>query len=142
MPTRLIDGEALWSSDRVKSLKNPTHRLAYVLWLPLAEANGVCELNVHAVRAKVYGFLLPDTLAFSVLETVHAFIDAGLLKLWKQDGKLWAYFVGIDDRLPNEKHMERYKHLPPNPPTFDSSSRKYNPGYMKNLATSSFERGQ
>jgi hypothetical protein len=54
-----------------------------------------------------------------ISEVLTRFEEAGLLQMWVQDGKTWAYFVGIEKsgRLPSGEHLKRYKNLPPGPPS-------------------------
>jgi hypothetical protein len=116
MPKRIVDGDALWLSEKVRNL--PTeYRLHYANWLPLAEANGVFEADIHRIRARVYSYLLPDISSDDVRDILRAFTEAGLVKIWQEDNKNWGYFVGIEKpgRLPALGHLSRYKNLPPSP---------------------------
>jgi len=122
MPKRVIDGDALWLSEKVKKLPEK-YRLHYANWLPLAEANGVFEADIDRIHTKVYAFLCPSINRQSVKTLLHLLVQVGLLKIWSEDGKTWGYFVGIEKpgRLPSIKHLERYSNLPPNPPIEDDS---------------------
>src|SRR5258708_5544261 len=79
MPKRQIDGEALWKSGKVKTLKENL-RMHYANWLPLAEANGTFEADPERIRSQVYSYLLPGLSIPRVAEILEAFKSAGLVK--------------------------------------------------------------
>lgn len=113
MAKRFID-EAIWLSEKVKKLPEDL-RLHYANWIPLAEANGVFEASSDRIYSRLYSFLLPDFNSRQVRKLLIAFYDVGLLRFWRQEDKIWGYFVGIDKgRLP--PHIERFRNLPPHPP--------------------------
>ena len=116
MPKRIVDGDALWLSEKIRSLPEE-YRLHYANWLPLAEANGVFEADIYRIQAKVYAYMMPEIDPEMVNKILKAFTDAGLLKVWREDNKNWGYFVGIEKsgRLPALGHLSRYKNLPPSP---------------------------
>lgn len=123
MPKRIVDGEALWTSGKLKRVPQEL-RTHYANWLPLAEANGVFEVDFDIIKARVYPILDPDFSTENVQEVFAHFKEAGLLQVWNDAGKTWAYFVGIgkSGRLPVEAHLKRYKGLPPNPPAIRDQS--------------------
>ncbi len=120
MPKRIVDGEALWLSEKVKRLPEK-YRLHYANWLPLAEANGVFEVDIDRIHTKIYAFLCPAIGKSQVRKLLELMVGVGLVRTWKESGKTWGYFTGIDKpgRLPSIKHLERYSNLPPNPPVED-----------------------
>jgi hypothetical protein len=120
MPKRVVDGEALWLSDKIKRLP-AEYRLHYANWLPLAEANGVFEANAERIHARVYSFMLPSMSPRKVQAIMTAMIEVGLLRVWEENDKTWGYFIGIEKkgRLPGLRELEWYKNLPPNPPLPD-----------------------
>jgi hypothetical protein len=121
VPKRVVDGEALWLSEKVRGLP-AEYRMHYANWLPLAEANGVFEASPARIHARIYSYLLPNMTTRVVKRIRDAFVDAGLLQLWDEEGKTWGYFIGIEKtgRLPSMKHLARYANLPPNPPVPDN----------------------
>lgn len=120
MPKRMIDGEALWTSGKLKKVR-VEFRTHYANWIPLAEANGVFEVDFDIIRARVYPIILPTFSSENVQDVFDEFVRVGLLYTWSDTQKQYAYFVGIDKagRLPSEKHLKRYSALPPDVP--DSS---------------------
>lgn len=118
MPKRVVDGEALWTSSKLKKVTPMEWRAHYANWLPLAEANGVFEIDFDILRAKVYPVINPQFSSEDVRLVFNEFVRVGLLTWFADSDKLFGYFVGIDKsgRLPSEKHLKRYKDLPPEPP--------------------------
>lgn len=45
MPRRIVDGEALWTSGKLRRVEPEKFRLHCANWLPMAEANGVSKLT-------------------------------------------------------------------------------------------------
>jgi hypothetical protein len=117
VPKRIVDGEALWLSDKIRKLPEQ-YRIHYANWIPLAEANGVFEADPARIQARVYAYILPAVTPNEVSNILKEFVNVGLVRLWEDEGKSWGYFVGIDKggRLPDLRHLSRYKNLPPAPP--------------------------
>jgi len=117
MPKRIVDGDALWLSKKVKQLPEE-YRLHYANWIPLAEANGVFEADPEYIHARVYGFLMPSIGVEKVKELLELMIQERLVAVWQHDGKTWGYFIGIEKsgRLPGRRESGWYKNLPPTPP--------------------------
>jgi len=117
MPARLVDGDALWTSSKLKKIQPIQFRLHYANWLPMAEANGAFEVDFDILRAKIYPVIDPGFTADNVRQVFNEFVRVGLLTWFVDNGKDYAYFVGIDKpgRLPSDKHLKRYKNLPPLP---------------------------
>lgn len=117
MPKRIVDGDALWLSEKVRSLPED-YRFHYANWIPLARENGVFEASAVRIQAQIYGFLRPDFTITRVQRVLDALVKVGLVRLYDADGKTWGYFVGMNKpgRLPEMRYLERYKNLPPNPP--------------------------
>lgn len=118
MPKRIVDGEALWTSTKIRRLPLK-YRLHYANWLPLAAANGVFEIDLDAIRSRVYAASLhPSFTSKSVFDVLCEFTQVGLLQVWMEDEKVWGYFLGIEKagRLPGKAVLPRYRDLPPNAP--------------------------
>jgi hypothetical protein len=116
MPARVVDGDAIYLSDKIRSLK-PEYRAEYSYLLPLAEANGVFEANPDRIWVTAYAYHRDGTTPGWVRDLLTDFERVDLLRTWKESGKVWGYWTGIDKfgRLPGKEHRKRYKNLPPNP---------------------------
>lgn len=116
MPARVVDGDAIYFSDKVKALK-PEHRAEYSYLIPLAEANGVFEANPDKIWVTAYAYHREGITPGWVRELLEDFERVDLLRTWTELGKVWGYWTGIDKagRLPGKEHRKRYKNLPPNP---------------------------
>src|SRR5216684_8120477 len=121
MNKRILDGAALWKSDKLARIQPEWMRAEYANWIPLALANGVFEADTRRIWATVYSYNRPDISFEDAEEMKREFCRVGLLFLWpdEESGKVWAYFVGIDrpGRLPSRSRLDR-KHEPigPTPP--------------------------
>lgn len=120
MPTRLIDGDALWRSRKLKNVPGDI-RAEYANLVPLAEANGSFDADPERIWADVYSFNRQDVTVADVVRFLDAFEKAGMLKRWKENDATWGYWNGISKpgRLPGSQHLKRYKNLPPDPPVDD-----------------------
>jgi hypothetical protein len=115
MNKRILDGGALWKSDKLARIQPEWMRAEYANWIPLALANGVFEADTRRTWATVYSYNRPDITFDDAEEIKREFCRVGLLFLWPDEpsGKTWGFFVGIDKvgRLPpqsrvNKKHAE------------------------------------
>jgi len=122
MNKRILDGGALWKSDKIARIQPEWMRAEYANWIPLALANGSFEADTRRIWATVYSYNRPDISFEDVEEIEREFCRAGLLFLFFDEGsgKLWGYFTGIDKqgRLPAKSRLDK-KHEPigPTPPT-------------------------
>jgi hypothetical protein len=118
MPKRVIDGEAVWSSEKLLRV-SPRFRCEFVWILPNALANGVCEIDARRIWSRCYAYCREDYHFADVEQMLDEFESAGMLFRWTIDGKRWGFFVGIDKsgRLPGLKRLEK-KHdaIGPTPP--------------------------
>lgn len=113
MPRRVIDGEAMWASEKIGACRTriPATSGVYYPWFyPLADANGIVELtNLRVVFSKVspqLPFLKPEHVAVIIKD----FTEKGLLFTWFEAGKLYGYWTGSDKagRLPKPSERNRY----------------------------------
>lgn len=110
MPARIIDGDALWRSDKLSHVNPPSFRAEYANLIPLALADGTFECNARRVWADVYSYNRPDITVAAVEEILDEFEKVGLLTRQSDEkGKVWGFWVGIEKRLPSESTRERYK---------------------------------
>jgi len=117
MPARVVDGDAIYLSGRVKALK-PEHRAEYSYLIPMAEANGVFDADPDRIWATAYAYLRDGISPGWVRDLLEDFKRVDLLRTWTENGKVWGFWTGIDKagRLPSKKHWNRYKNLPPKAP--------------------------
>lgn len=112
MPKRIVDGEGIWTSDKIRCIEPAKYRAEYANLLPLALANGVFECDPHLIWTKVYSYNRPD-FSYDDTRTLLGELErVGLLFIWsEQTAKTWAFFVGIDKdgRLPPPTQRERMK---------------------------------
>ncbi len=119
MPKRVLDGEGVWRSDKLARVKPLWVRAEYANLLPLALANGVFEANPRRVWVQVYAYNRPDVKLKEVEMILDALSHVGLLFRWADaQGKVWAYWIGIDKpgRLPGKSRRGRNEVVGPDPP--------------------------
>jgi hypothetical protein len=123
MPKRVIDGDALWRSRKLL-LVPAEYRGEYANLLPLADVNGSFECDAASVYSDVYSYNRTTITPVDVTVMLEAFEAAGMLVRWKQEGKIWGHFIGIQKpgRLPSGKHLTRHRNLPPLPPSLTTES--------------------
>jgi len=116
MASRVVDGDGIWRSQKLKKVP-VQYRSEYANLLPLAEANGCFECDPDRVWADVYSYNRPDVTRENVEEMLDQFETANMILRYEEDGKTYATFVGIDKpgRLPGPAHLARCKDLPPLP---------------------------
>jgi hypothetical protein len=118
MPARVVDGDGLWRSKKLKKM-SPAFRGEYANLVPLAEANGVFDCDPDRVWSDVYAFNRPEIDVETVERILYELEAVDLLRRWTDKDKTWGYWTGIhkSGRLPTGVHLKRYKNLPPEPPT-------------------------
>lgn len=102
MPRRIVDGEGIWQSRKIKQL-NSKSRAEYANLLPLAEANGTFECDPALVWSRVYSFNRQDMTEGQVRAILDDLERVKLLFRWpSKDGRMWGYWIGIEKpgRLP------------------------------------------
>jgi len=106
----MVDGDALWRSDKLAQVQPPEFRAEYANLIPLALADGTFECNPRRVWADVYSYNRPDVDVRLVEKILSEFTRVGLLKCkTDENGKVWGFWNGIETRLPSESTRERYK---------------------------------
>lgn len=131
MPARVVDGEGLWRSKKLKKVP-VRYRAEYANLLPLAHANGVFDCDPESIFSDVYSFNRTDIALTDVHSILFHLEQSGLLRRWSTDGRIWGYWTGIgkSGRLPTGKHLDRYKNLPPDPPPEVFIDQKPDPGLI------------
>lgn len=109
MPKRIVDGEALWTSEKLAQIQPEKFRAEYANWIPLAEVNGAFEASPRLIWHRVYSFNRPDITVDTVQEILNEFTRVKLVTTWNADGKAWGYFNGIEKpgRLPASSQLLR-----------------------------------
>jgi len=103
MPNRMIQGEAIWDSNKLLRVPDE-YRSEYTNLLPLALANGSFECNPNKIWSRVYRYNRADKDREFVKRALEAFESAKMLFRWEaEDGVTWGYWVGIEKpgRLPS-----------------------------------------
>lgn len=113
MAKRLVDGDRLWRSDKLKQVPAP-FRAEYANLLPLALADGTFECSPEKVWSDVYSYNRSDVNFETVVQLLDELEKAKLLFRWvADDEKTWGYWVGMRENglLPTKKSVKqaRYK---------------------------------
>jgi hypothetical protein len=128
MNKRILDGAALWKSDKLARIQPEWIRAEYANWIPLALANGVFEADTRRIWATVYSYNRPEISFDDAEEIKREFCRVGLLFFWSDEptGKVWGFFVGIDKagRLPPESRVKK-KHVETGPTPPVEALRQY-----------------
>jgi hypothetical protein len=115
MPTRLIDFDSLWTSDKLAACEEST-RVEYTWLYGLADPNGSFELNLRAIWSKVSP-LRPELTQERLTQVFSEFEAKGLLFAWVDPatGKRYGHWTGSErsGRLPPPSERHRYKKFAP-----------------------------
>jgi hypothetical protein len=114
MPKRVLDFDALWSSDKLAACA-PWAQAEYAWLYGLADCNGSFEMtNLRVIWGRVAA--IRHALTLQRLEQVFAeFIARGLLFTWEAGGKRYGHWTGSDQpgRLPPPSWRARLERLAP-----------------------------
>jgi hypothetical protein len=114
MPKRVLDFDALWSSDKLAACA-PWAQAEYAWLYGLADCNGSFELtNLRVIWGRVAA--IRHALTLERLEQIFAeFIAQGLLFTWESGGKRYGHWTGSDQpgRLPPPSWRARLERLAP-----------------------------
>jgi hypothetical protein len=128
MNKRILDGAALWRSDKIARIEPKRWRAEYANWIPLALANGVFEADTRRLWATVYSYNRPEILVNDVEDIKREYCRVGLVFFWIDEatGKVWGFFVGIDKagRLSPESRIKK-KHVETGPTPPADALRRY-----------------
>jgi hypothetical protein len=93
MPKRVIDGDAIWGSNRLTTVP-PSAQREYPWLYPLADSNGSFEItNLRTIWGKVY-INRPDVPDVQNLDAIlRDYNNRGLLFIWEQGGKRYAHWT-------------------------------------------------
>src|SRR5271157_1653264 len=106
---RVVDYPRLYDSAKLAALPSDDLRAEYVWLLGMAGPNGSFEWSERRLWAAAYA-PVRDKTAADLGRYLQAFLDAGLLVKWDQDGKTWGYFTGSEKpgRLPRDSWKKKY----------------------------------
>jgi hypothetical protein len=134
MPSRVVDGDALWKSKKLRTVPDD-FKGEYANLIPLADTDGILEYDPHVIYSTVYvaadrkcraktcacGREVPFVpWTPQMVEDMFAhFESTNMLERYEADGKTYATFVNIDKRgrLPSQSEREKYGHKYPPPPS-------------------------
>ena len=111
MPKRVVDGEAIATSFKIRRIQEEW-RIHYPYLLTLALANGTFECDPEVIWAKRYAIFMPSMTKEHVAEMIRAFEGADLLRTWRdKEGRLCGWWVGINKpgRLPPKSRLKRHE---------------------------------
>ncbi len=114
MPKRVIDFDAMWSSDKLAACA-PWAQAEYAWLYGLADASGCFELtNLRVIWGRVAA--IRKSLSLERLEQIFdEFRDKGLLFVWEENGKRYGHWTNSDrpGRLPAPSWRNRLERLAP-----------------------------
>lgn len=116
MPSRMIDFDNLWTSDKLASCAESV-RVEYTWLYGLADAHGTFEINLRAIHSRVSA-IRPKLSIRRIDKNLEEFHQRGLLFKWESNGKLYGFWTGSDrsGRLPKRSERHRYKRFAPDVP--------------------------
>lgn len=110
MPKRMVDGERIWTSDKISQIQPEQYRSEYANLLPLALANGSFECSARRVWRDVYSYNRPSFNCDAVERLLREMERVKLLFRWRdEDERIWGFWVGIkvEGLLPAKSHVDR-----------------------------------
>src|SRR5713101_5012521 len=114
MPKRVLDFDALWSSDKLAACA-PWAQAEYAWLYGLADGNGSFELtNLRVIWGRVAA--IRKNLSLERLEQIfEEFRANGLLFVWEENGKTYGHWTNSDlpGRLPPPSWRQRLERLAP-----------------------------
>jgi hypothetical protein len=110
MPKRLVDGDAIASSEKLLKVREE-FRVHYPYLLTLALGNGSFECSAAIIWRQLYAILMPSMTLEKVSQMLDEFEQARMLFRWTVKGKVWGHWVGQlkGARLPAPSKTEHYK---------------------------------
>lgn len=108
MPKRIVHGERVWGSDKLKAVQHKWMRAEYANLIPLAMANGTFECDPEKIWSLVYSYNRPEITKKKVQQILGEFERVKLLFRFDVDGKPWGFWVNINcgGLLPPQTRIE------------------------------------
>ena len=97
MPKRKIDGERIWSSDKLRLVEPSRFRGEYMWLLPLAKGGEWFRCEPHYVWARCYSYNRPDISVEIVSKIFDSFEEAGLIERENEKGRWLPLDTDIDE---------------------------------------------
>ena len=94
MPSRMIDFDAVWTSDKLAACKESL-RGEYTWFYGLADAHGTFEINFRAIHSRVSA-IRPKLSVKRIVAIFEEFHQNGLLFTWTVNGKTYGFWTGSD----------------------------------------------
>jgi hypothetical protein len=111
MAKRMLDGDKLWRSDKLRQVQPESFRAEYSNLYALALANGAFECAPDRVWCEVYAYNRPSISPETVREILREFERVKLLFRWQAgDGKTWGFWVGSEKMLPTPEQIRQSKY--------------------------------
>jgi|SRR5271157_2971367 len=114
MPKRIIDGDKLYTSDKITKVSKK-YRAEYAWIIGMGLANGVCEASPKLVHHIAYSYNREDITVEDVARMLDEFEAAEMLVRYEVNGKTWMYFVGCESCLPPPSVAAKMKKGPTPP---------------------------
>lgn len=87
MPARVVDGEKIWKSEKIKSVYPASFRAEYTWLLPLAKGKEWFRVEPRYIRCKCYIYNRPDVSEENVADILSAFEKADLIEIKGNKGR-------------------------------------------------------
>jgi hypothetical protein len=112
MPKRVVDGDALWASDKLVQVQPEWMRTELANLIPLALPNNSFECDARKIWSRVYAFNRPSITPETVEQILAEYRRVKILFTWQDGGKTWGFWVGSDKEgrcLPPSKILKSAK---------------------------------
>jgi hypothetical protein len=118
MPKRVVDGDALWTSDKLALVEPEWMRGELANLIPLALPNNSFECDARKIWSRVYAYNRPSITPDIVEQILHEFRRVKILFTWQDGGKTWGFWIGSekDGRCLSPSQIHKYAHKGPGIP--------------------------
>jgi hypothetical protein len=96
MPKCVVEGEALWGSDKLAQVQPEWMRAELANLIPLALPKSSFECDARKIWSRVYAFNRPSITPEVVEQILAEYRRVKILFTWQEDGKTWGFWVGSD----------------------------------------------
>lgn len=108
MPKRIVDGDAIATSEKIAAVQSPSYRAEFAYLLTFALADGTFEADPRLIWTKYYAFNREDITQETIAAILAEYERVDLLRRWKVENKTWGWWVGNDKpgRLPKPSDVK------------------------------------